>query len=319
MAKTWRTVAFIGIAITALVMLWMSVTESVSGDVTDRNAAFSANSTSDMSVMSDMMALPEVPEDMEDPLIDPMKLSQLHTHANAQTETEAEKEVRVFWRWVDGPPEAGSEEKLELSFVGSDGKPVENFEVNNEKKLHLMMISRDLTQFRHVHPEYMGEGKYRIGLTFPTGGEYRMFADFKPTGMNELIRTEWVNVKGEAQASEPEAKSRKLKMKMCGMEIELHLGHLMAGMPSTVAFTFRDLKTGKPVKDLQPYLGAIGHAIAVDPTLEQFIHVHPVNAYSSGPQALFGILFQASGTYKLWGQFQRDGETFVVPFVIDVL
>jgi len=316
MAKTWKTAVFAGLLAVAAALLWQGVSDGEGDEAYARSSLTSSSPGASMAEM--MMALPEVPKDMQDPLLDPMALSQMHTHDGAQQENDAERRVRIEWEW-DGVPKAGAQVRLTLTITGGDGLPVANYEINHEKKLHLIAISRDLSQFVHVHPDYEGQGKFRIDMTFPTGGDYRLFADFMPTGMIQLTRAEWVSVQGEEPEGEAALQaSKRLKTVVRGMEIELHLGHLMAGMPSTIAYTFRDRKTGKPVRDLEPYLGAVGHVVAVDPLVERYIHVHPVNALSSGPQALFSIDFPESGTYKLWGQFKRGGEVFVVPFVLEV-
>jgi len=316
MKRAWKNYAFAGLLVVALALLLKSLADGGGEEAKAADAQPLPAGAEDMAAM--MMALPEVPEDMQDPFIDPMKLSQMHTHDAMRDETEEERAVRAEWSWENGAPEAGVPASLVISLKDGADRPVENLRINNEKKMHLIAVSRDLSRFLHIHPEYAGEGEFKIAIDFPTGGEYRLFADFMPAGMNELTRGGRVSVKGEAPKGGPIVASKSLKAKAGGMEIELRLGHLMAGMPSTIAFTFRDLKTGKPVRDLEPYLGAVGHVIAIDPAAERFIHVHPVNGGSSGPQALFAIHFPTGGTYKLWGQFKKDGELLTVPFVIDV-
>ena len=64
--------------------------------------------------------------------------------------------------------------------LGPDGAPVTTYEVEHEKRLHLIVVRRDGTGFQHVHPE----------LDVPTGvwttevdlrpGDWRVLADFVP-------------------------------------------------------------------------------------------------------------------------------------------
>ncbi|MDI4649053.1 hypothetical protein [Cohnella hashimotonis] len=282
----------------------------------------------DMDDMADMMnAMPQVDADMQDPLIDPMSLSAGHTHAGAAAESPSEKGVQAVWSWPEGEPEAGRSAKLVIRISGADGQPVRKFDVNSEKLLHLVAISTDLREFQHIHPEYQGEGAFVLPVTFQEGGNYRLFADFIPSGLNELTRSAEVSVSGGSESGSDPDGSRSsefpagpalLSQVAGGMEVELHFGHLMANMQTGLSVTFRDVDTGKPVSDLQPYLGSVGHIIAVDDKLQEYLHVHPVNAASTGPQALFGIAFPHSGVYKLWGQFQRDGQLLTIPFVVKV-
>ena len=39
--------------------------------------------------------------------------------------------------------------------------------VVHEKKIHLIIVSKDLSQFYHEHPEYTAAGDYQVKYTFP--------------------------------------------------------------------------------------------------------------------------------------------------------
>jgi hypothetical protein len=45
------------------------------------------------------------------------------------------------------------------------------------------------------------------------------------------------------------------------------------GKPATFSYTIS--KDGKPVNDLTPYLGAMGHLVIISQDLKQFVHSHP--------------------------------------------
>ena len=83
-------------------------------------------------------------------------------------------------------------------------------------------------------------------------------------------------------------------------------------------FTIRNAATKEPVTDLQPYLGSLGHVVAISSDAKEFVHVHPNDSKASGPDAAFTIHFPKSGIYKIWGQFQHHNEVFIVPFIIKV-
>ena len=56
--------------------------------------------------------------------------------------------------------------EIELAFqiVGPDGRPVTEFDVAHEKELHLIVVSRDLVEYLHVHPERADDGTWSITL-----------------------------------------------------------------------------------------------------------------------------------------------------------
>ena len=72
---------------------------------------------------------------------------------------------------------------------------------------------------------------------------------------------------------------------------------------TTIAFTVA--RDGKPVADLQSYLGARGHLVALREGDLAYLHVHP-DETQTNPIA-FGFAVPGPGTYRLFLQF-RDGD-----------
>jgi hypothetical protein len=85
-----------------------------------------------------------------------------------------------------------------------------------------------------------------------------------------------------------------------------------------MTFHLTDELSGKPITDLQPYLGAVGHVVILSENTEQYLHVHPTDERAAGPDAKFSTTFPGSGVYKIWGQFKRDGQLSTVSFVVNV-
>lgn len=257
--------------------------------------------------------------DMSDPFLDPYALSLAHRHSGPGMESAAEKGVRMQLDWPQGAPVAGAPSLLALTVLDGKGGVIDDFEVTNEKLLHLIVVSEDLQQFQHIHPEYKGEGVFELPVLFPSGGGYKLYADFLPKGMNELTRMGGVDVRGKLSEPSILKPSEHLVASVAGMRVELDFAEEPAPQKQlSMTYTFTDEQTGEPIEDLELYLGAVGHAVAIDQAARQFIHVHPLNWASSGPQAVFGVSFPTGGLYKLWGQFQRNGQTLIVPFVIQV-
>src|SRR4029450_12965574 len=78
-----------------------------------------------------------------------------------------------------------------------------------------------------------------------------------------------------------------------GYHVELS-GHLEAGKASTL--TMRISRDGAPVTDLQPYLGALGHLVALRDGDLAYLHVHP----NAGKELSFTVEGPSSGTYGLF-------------------
>ena len=76
-------------------------------------------------------------------------------------------------------------------------------EFMHEKPIHLIVVSEDLSEFSHIHPERtMGNG-YRVVHTFGHGGRYRLFAEFTLPGEGPRIETIDLQVAGPSRRAVP--------------------------------------------------------------------------------------------------------------------
>lgn len=199
-------------------------------------------------------------------------------------------------------------------------KPIDAFDLMHEKLMHLIVVSRDLAYFDHLHPEYVGKGRFEVKTKFPANAYYQLIADFSPQGMGQTVQTHWVTIGGGTKASKQAAlrPDSSLTKIAAGKEVTMAFDHLMAGMPLDMIFTVKDAGTKQAVTDLQPYLGSLGHVVAISGDAKEYVHVHPNEQMGSGPEAAFTITFPKSGIYKIWGQFQHRGEVFIVPYIVQV-
>lgn len=197
-------------------------------------------------------------------------------------------------------------------------RPIDNFELLHEKQLHLIVVSKDLSYFAHLHPAYKGGGRFDIMTRFPSGGDYQLIADFAPQGMGETVQSHWTHIGGQENKAEELRPDASLTKIVGGNEATLSFDHLMAGMDLSMALSIKNAETKLPETDLQPYLGSLAHAVAISADAKEYVHVHPNEPKGSDPNAVFTINFPKSGIYKIWGQFQQHNEVFTVPFTIKV-
>jgi hypothetical protein len=228
-------------------------------------------------------------------------------------------DVQAAWT-IDGDPASGSGSKklIRLEVKKKDGGRIDEFEVTHEKLLHLMVISKDLSYFNHIHPEYKGGGVFEIANDFPAGGEYRLIADFQPSGGEAMTKMTWVHIDGDRAKPVPVVPDTSLDKTFDGKRVKLTIDQLAANKELTLKFSITDDKTGQPITDLQPYLGAIGHVVILTEDGEQYLHVHADEGQGTGPDATFETSFPKSGTYKIWGQFQKDNQVFTTSYVVKV-
>lgn len=227
-------------------------------------------------------------------------------------------ETKASWQLDKSTLKPGAQTKIGVSIKDGSGKAVEQFDINHEKKMHLIVVSKDLSYFSHIHPVYKSGGQFEVETAFPQGGEYKLIADYIPTGGSATTQMEWIQVEGDSAQPKPLVPSESLVDTADGVEVTLRLDHPEAGHEAELDFKLADAASKEPVTDLQPYLGAVGHVVILSENSEQYLHVHPMDEKAKGPDAKFMTTFPNAGIYKIWGQFQRDGKVMTVSYVVQV-
>ncbi|NES21665.1 MAG: hypothetical protein F6K41_22735 [Symploca sp. SIO3E6] len=210
---------------------------------------------------------------------------------------------------------------LMIDIQDSEGKAVADFEIFQEKIMHLIVVSDDLQFYDHIHPDYKENGRFQVEATFPQPGNYTLFSDYKPSGQNEQVSVLQAEVSGNSPAT-PEVDLNRSKT-FDDTEVELTLSQptLKAEEEVTIMFNLKDKANNQAVDDLQPYLGELGHLVIVKNssplTRADYIHAHALKDTSDG-QVHFVTSFPESGKYKAWGQFNRNGKIVTADFWLDV-
>ncbi|NGY61276.1 hypothetical protein G7043_20330 [Lentzea sp. NEAU-D13] len=192
------------------------------------------------------------------------------------------------------------------------GDTVTKFDVEHEKKLHFVLVRRDGSGFQHVHPEMAADGTWSTPLTLPAAGSYRVFADFKPENGAKTVLGADIQVAG---AYEPQQFAEDTRESTVDGYVVRLTGDLTAGAESTVTATVT--KDGKPVTDLQPYLGANGHLVALRAADLAYLHVHPQEGPGAGPDVKFAVEVPTAGRYRLFLDFQHEGKVRTASFTLN--
>lgn len=195
--------------------------------------------------------------------------------------------------------------------LGPNGKPVTRYEIRHERPLHLILASQDLSLFRHVHPTLGAHGTWAITLDPLPVGPYRAYADCQPSNGPALALAADFAVGPRPRPLPPPRRTAKVD----GYEVEL-AGTPTAGAMTMVTMTVR--RGGQPVTDLQPYLGALGHLVAIGASDLSYMHVHPMDMGVGPGQVMFHIEIAAAGTYRLFFEFQHLGVVRMAAFTVRV-
>jgi hypothetical protein len=213
----------------------------------------------------------------------------------------------------------GVEAELSFRVIGADGNAVTDFETEHEKKMHLILVRRDMTGFQHLHPTMAADGTWSTTVALSEAGSYRVFTDFNLDGENLTLGSD-LAVDGNADY-EPLPAAQTEAETASGYEVAIEGGTPAAGAESELAFNIT--RDGKPV-EVEPYLGAGGHLVALREGDLAFLHVHPVEAEHGGgtghkiAATRFMTEFPSAGRYRLFLQFKKAGEVHTAEFTQEV-
>jgi hypothetical protein len=204
-------------------------------------------------------------------------------------------------------------DRFAFQIVDAHAVPVTRFQLSHDKRLHLIVVRRDLTGFQHLHPELGADGTWRTPLRLPDAGDWRAFADFRPDGADrQVILGIDVPVAGDYRPVPLPAPAAAATVDGYTVTVD---GQLVAGRTSQL--TLRVSRGGTPVTDLQPYLGAYGHLVALRAGDLAYLHVHPLETDVAGPAITFDVEVPTAGEYRLFLDFQHGGVVRTASFTAE--
>lgn len=187
-------------------------------------------------------------------------------------------------------------------------------ETVHKQKIHLIIISEDLSYFNHIHPVETGEG-YMVEIKFPYSGKFYLFADYTPVESDHVVNRLEVTVPGKAPAplvynkEKLTGSSGAYSINLISDNGKFTIGHvIIAGILK---------KDGKEINPstLDNYLGAKAHVVLVNVVDKEYIHVHP--EVENGRYKLH-TSFPKHGIYRGWIQFQAEGKVYTTDYIIKV-
>ncbi|MDX6624607.1 MAG: hypothetical protein QOE75_2539 [Solirubrobacterales bacterium] len=208
----------------------------------------------------------------------------------------------------------GATERLTFQIVGESGRPITEFDLTHTKRMHVIVVRRDLTGFQHLHPEMAADGTWSVPLRLAEAGTYRVFADFSHGGEAVTLADD-LRVDGEADLRALPAPATRALGEPGGYAVDLRAGDSHAGDEASLRFSVTRAGEAAP---LEPYLGAGGHLVALREGDLAFLHVHPTGDGGEDGSVEFEATFPTAGRYRLFLQFVVDGELQTVAFTEEV-
>ncbi|MDR7276097.1 hypothetical protein [Catenuloplanes atrovinosus] len=202
----------------------------------------------------------------------------------------------------------GAPRPFQFRIIGPDRRAVTAFTPTHERELHLIVVRRDLTGYQHLHPRRAADGTWETPLAVAAPGDYRVFADFHPAGRDEPL-TLGADLPAAGDYRPLPLPAPAGSDTVDGYTVTLH-GEIAAGEPARLTVDIAE--NGAPVTDLEPYLGARGHLVALRDGDLAYLHVHPVD----GPELGFDVEIPSPGTYRLFLEFQHRGTVRTAEFTM---
>jgi hypothetical protein len=209
---------------------------------------------------------------------------------------------------IDDPHEVATSRELRFRIVNEKDATVRDFDVEHARRMHLIVVRRDLSGFQHLHPKQTSDGGWQVPLRLAGAGTYRVFADFSSGGESYTLGTD-LQKAGSFVARElphPASTAR------TDTGLDVRLERTRDGVRFTV---FDD---GRRVRDIDPYLGARGHLVALREGDLAFLHVHPESEATEGSDIRFAVEYPSEGRYRLFLQFKVDGRVHTAAFTREV-
>ncbi|MFZ6010559.1 MAG: heavy metal-binding domain-containing protein [Bacteroidota bacterium] len=205
-------------------------------------------------------------------------------------------------------------------------------DIQHGKKLHLIVVSKDLSYFDHIHPEFQSSGSYDITVLpkdkdysqgrfanetrFEKGGDYILFVDYLPTGASHQLERIELNVAGTPYAP-AKFTTEKTTGKTDGYDVSIVPDGGKFFSEGTMHIAGIIKKDGKeiPADQFENYLGAKAHVVVISEDTKDYLHVHPeVVAGRLDLHTSFG----RPGIFRGWMQFQTNGQVHTADFTIKV-
>lgn len=217
------------------------------------------------------------------------------------------------------------------SIKGNESEMVP-LDIQHDKKLHLIVVSKDLSYFDHIHPEFQANGSYDINVLakganytngrfhnetkFEQGGDYVLFADYVPSGASHQLERIELNVSGTTYKAQKYTTAKTVSI-TDGYEVSLvpEGGKFFNEGTSHISGIIK--KDGKEISadTFENYLAAKAHVVVISEDSQNYLHVHP--EVVNGRLDLH-TTFGKPGIFRGWMQFQTNGQVHTADFVIVV-
>lgn len=203
-------------------------------------------------------------------------------------------------------------DRFAFRVVDGGGRAVTDLDLAHERRMHLIVVRRDLGHYVHVHPVMAPDGTWAVDLDLPAGGVYRAYADLSHAGLPTTLGTD-LFVDGPLR-------SRALPAPADTAVGDGYAARVVAREDAgdEVALTYAVTRGGLPANGIQPYLGAAAHVVAVREGDMAFVHAHAEEISPPADRLEAVVHAPSAGRYRVFVQFRHDGLVRTVAHTMEV-
>ena len=205
---------------------------------------------------------------------------------------------------------SGEPTSFGFQIVDDAGIAVTTFDELHTRPLHLIVLSRNMVDYLHLHPAMDDRGHWAVQLPSLEPGSYRVFADIQPSGAANLTLGADIAVPGDNPAGTVPAPNNVA----VDDEYTVTLDAAASIGESELRFT---VEVDGQVVRTDPYLGATGHLVAIRAGDLAYLHVHPHDDATTSV-VTFTAEFPTAGTYRLFFDYAHDGTVRTASFTVAV-
>jgi hypothetical protein len=256
-----------------------------------------------------------------------------------------DKEAEAYDRYIYKPLAlAAARQNTQLVLKLADpgwisSRRIDDLIADHGHLMHLFVVRLPgLDRIWHLHPEQRGPDEFAVDLPDMPAGRYQLYADIvHATGLPETLAVEvdLTAVQGRALAGD-DSYGAGPPVSAAGFavnQVQLPSGHRLLfereasyTVRKPAWFRFRLLDSqGAPARDMQLYMGMLGHAVFLRADRGVFAHVHPSGSVPMASLALtrefthphahgplpdivsFPFGFPAPGHYRIYVQVRHSG------------
>jgi len=238
--------------------------------------------------------------------------------------------------------QAGKPFTLKIALHDKNGRPINDLQISHERILHVILISEDLEEFKHVHPEDSKDfvigtqtNVFEIPITVSKAGRYRVLVDAARETIGEVFDLGWITVGTvrDDKISDTIKKDLTRDRIFDGYRVMLRTDPNVLVSSKESHLNYYIEKDGSSVSNTEQYLGADMHLAIMSIDLSTMIHTHGTKEkldnqgllpkyksinVSEASKIDAHYIFPYPGLWKIYGQLQHQGRVVTTDFMVEV-